>query len=454
MVNNTQKDNLYLAGGIMYIQPYAKDGSLSEEKYDMGATEVTLTRDTQSATAFTRSGGLKQKIAEVVTEENYTMKITCNSFSPSNLANALGSSIEVVSFSENEILPSGEISDGEYKYVRIKAGTNPLLKAKLIFVGSPVAGKRVIAIIHEANIKMGGDLPLMSEDFASMSFEGSANKTEEGYYTHFIEQEAKRFLPTELSASVKNLSLLLSKKETIAINTNASDYSYEIESETQDFITLKKMDTNLEVTSKKVGSGIIKIKAKGKDMKESELSIEVVVQEMPITELNASNKSVSLIEGASESIDISTNATSFRAEVTLGAEKIKLSQSERGISIEAKAQGSAKVRVSAKGEDMRENSLEIDCAITEKPTTELSTTPESLAITLGETENLQVNTNATDFTYELQELSEADCITILKQDSNLQVSGAKVGTGKIVLKATQEGMKEAIKEVQVAVNNT
>lgn len=345
-------------------------------------------------------------------------------------------------------------SDGEYKYVRIKAGTNPLLKAKLIFVGSPVAGKRVIAIIHEANIKMGGDLPLMSEDFASMSFEGSANKTEEGYYTHFIEQEAKRFLPTELSASVKNLSLLLSKKETIAINTNASDYSYEIESETQDFITLKKMDTNLEVTSKKVGSGIIKIKAKGKDMKESELSIEVVVQEMPITELNASNKSVSLIEGASESIDISTNATSFKAEVTLGAEKITLSQSERGISIEAKAQGSAKVRVSAKGEDMRENSLEIDCAITEKPTTELSTTPESLAITLGETENLQVNTNATDFTYELQELSEADCITILKQDSNLQVSGAKVGTGKIVLKATKDGMKEAIKEVQVAVNNT
>ncbi|TLD81297.1 hypothetical protein [Helicobacter trogontum] len=454
MVNNTQKDNLYLAGGIMYIQPYLQDGSLSEEKYDMGATEVTLTRDTQSATAFTRSGGLKQKIAEVVTEENYTMKITCNSFSPANLANALGSRIEEVVFQENEILPSGEVSDGEYKYVKISAGTNPLLKAKLIFVGIPVAGKRVIAIIHEANIKMGGDLPLMSEDFANMSFEGSANKTNEGYYTHFIEQEVKRFLPTELSASVKNLSLLLSKKENITINTNASDYSYEIESETQDFITLKKMDTNLEVTSKKVGSGIIKIKAKGKDMKESELSIEVVVQEMSITELNASNKSVSLIEGASESIDISTNATSFKAEVTLGAEKIKLSQSERGISIEAKAQGSAKVRVSAKGEYMRENSLEIDCAITEKPMTELSTTPESLAITLGETENLQVNTNATDFTYELQELSEADCITILKQDSNLQVSGAKVGTGKIVLKATKEGMKEAIKEVQVAVNNT
>ena len=196
MINNTQKDNLYLAGGIMYIQPYLQDGSLSSEKYDMGATEVTLTRDTQTATAFTRSGGLKQKIAEVVTEENYTMKITCNSFSPANLANALGSSVEKVEIKDGETLPSGEIAQGNYTFIKIDAGTNPLLKAKLIFVGTPVQGKRVIGIIHEANIKMGGDLPLMSEDFATMSFEGSANKTSEGYYTHFIEEA---YMPKKFS---------------------------------------------------------------------------------------------------------------------------------------------------------------------------------------------------------------------------------------------------------------
>lgn len=37
MINNIQKDNLYLAGGTLYIQPYLKDSSLSSEKYDMGA---------------------------------------------------------------------------------------------------------------------------------------------------------------------------------------------------------------------------------------------------------------------------------------------------------------------------------------------------------------------------------------------------------------------------------
>ncbi len=187
-MNNTQKDNLFLSGGVMYLQPYLPDGSLGSQKFDMGATEITLTRDTTTATAFTRSGGLKQKIAEVVTEENYTLKIKCNSFSPANLAAALGSETKVVDFAAGEILPHGEVADKEYRFIEIKAGSNPLLKAKLIFVGAPVQARQVIGVVYEANIKMSGDLPLMSEEFATMDFEGSANKTDEGYYTHYIQQ--------------------------------------------------------------------------------------------------------------------------------------------------------------------------------------------------------------------------------------------------------------------------
>lgn len=186
--NNTQKDNLYLSGGIMYLEPYKADGTLGDEKFDMGAVEITLSRDTNTATAFTRASGLKQKIAEVVLEENYTMKIKCNSFSPANLAAALGSNIKEVVIEKGEILPSGEVADARYTYIKIDAGVNALLKAKLTFVGTPVNAKRVIGVIYEANIKMSGDLPLMSEEFATMEFEGSANKTDEGYYTHYIEQ--------------------------------------------------------------------------------------------------------------------------------------------------------------------------------------------------------------------------------------------------------------------------
>ena len=187
-ISNGQKENLFLSGGTLYIEPL-KNGKLSGEKFDMGATEITLSRDTTTAQAFTKSGGLKQKIAEVVTEENYTMKIKCNSFSPANLAAALGSEVKEVSFKEGELLPSGELAKAETKFVKINAGTNPLFSARLTFIGKPVQGKKVVALIYEASIKMNGELPLMSEEFANMEFEASALKTDEGYYTHFIQED-------------------------------------------------------------------------------------------------------------------------------------------------------------------------------------------------------------------------------------------------------------------------
>lgn len=188
-INNNQKENLFLSGGTLYIIPY-KNGVLSSEKYDMGATEITISRDTTTAQAFTKSGGLKQKIAEVVTEENYTMKIKCNSFSPANLAAALGSEVKEETITTGQPLPNGEEAIADTKFVKIEAGTNPLLTARLVFDGKPVQGKRVIAVFHEASIKFGGELPLMSEEFATADFEASAVKTAEGYYTHWIEQES------------------------------------------------------------------------------------------------------------------------------------------------------------------------------------------------------------------------------------------------------------------------
>lgn len=188
-INNNQKENLFLSGGTLYIEPF-ENGKPSGQKYDMGATEITISRDTTTAQAFTKSGGLKQKIAEVVTEENYTMKIKCNSFSPANLAAALGSEVKEETITTGQTLPNGEKATADTKFVKIEAGTNPLLTAKLIFDGKPVQGKRVIAVFHEASIKFGGELPLMSEEFATADFEASAVKTNEGYYTHWIEQES------------------------------------------------------------------------------------------------------------------------------------------------------------------------------------------------------------------------------------------------------------------------
>lgn len=185
-IDNTQKGNLFLSGGTLYMYPI-ENGVETGDKVDMGATELTITRDTTTAEAFTKSGGLKQKIAEVVTEESYTMKIKSNSFSPANLAAALGGSAKEISFTADETLPNGEVAVGGEKFIKIEAGTNPLLTARLVFEGNPVKGKKVICVIHEATVKFGGDLPLMSEEFATADYEASAVKTDSGYLDYYIE---------------------------------------------------------------------------------------------------------------------------------------------------------------------------------------------------------------------------------------------------------------------------
>lgn len=187
-IDNTQKGNLFLSGGTLYMIPI--NNGVEGTKVDMGATEITISRDTTTAQAFTKSGGLKQKIAEVVTEESYAMKIKSNSFSPANLAAALGSEAKEVTIAMGETLPNGETATDDTKFIKIAAGTNPLITAKLIFEGVPVQGKRVVCVIHEANVKFSGDLPLMSEEFATVDFEATAVKTDNGYYDHYIEQAA------------------------------------------------------------------------------------------------------------------------------------------------------------------------------------------------------------------------------------------------------------------------
>ncbi len=184
-INNGQKENLFLSGGTLYLEPY-KNGALTGEKFDMGATEITVSRDTTTAQAFTKAGGLKQKIAEVVTEENYTMRIKCNSFSPANLAAALGSEVKEVTIKNGETLPNGATATADASFVKLEAGINPLLTARITFDGTPVQGKKAVVVFHEASIKFSGELPLMSEEFATADFEASAVKTDKGYMDYYI----------------------------------------------------------------------------------------------------------------------------------------------------------------------------------------------------------------------------------------------------------------------------
>lgn len=174
---------LYLGGGKLYFQ---KEGG---EKVDMGVQTLTLTRDTTTKEAFTRGFGTKQRIAEVVVEDNFTLKGTLNNFSPEILEFVLGAKIETTTVNDSETLPNGETnsSGAAVTFKTLKAGSEPTFNAKMIFEGVPVMGKQHFFVAENAVIRLDSNLDLLSEDFSEISFTATLSKGESGeVYTHYI----------------------------------------------------------------------------------------------------------------------------------------------------------------------------------------------------------------------------------------------------------------------------
>ena len=179
---------LYLGGGKLFMQ---KLGGV--EKIDMGVQTLALSRESTTKEAFSRAFGTKQRIEEVIVDDSFMLKGTINNMSAKILEFALGSSCERIEVADGESLPNGEMNNSGKTYVfsRLKAGSNPTFKAKLIFEGVPVSGKQSFFIAYEANIKLNGELNLVGDEFAEVSFEAKLNKTDDGIYDHYIKEEEK-----------------------------------------------------------------------------------------------------------------------------------------------------------------------------------------------------------------------------------------------------------------------
>ncbi|WP_143428314.1 hypothetical protein [Helicobacter sp. 13S00477-4] len=184
-----QKENLFFSGGRVDIEIYKEDGSL-QKPFNLGCIELTLSREITKAQAFSRENGAKQKIAEIITDESMTLKMKCNDFSAQNLALAFGAKVESLVIKTGEDFPFGGKALKDTALSVLKAGSVGIIKAKITFLGKPIAGKKVAAVVYEANISMSGDLSLINDgDFGVLELEGSANATSEGYYTHYIVED-------------------------------------------------------------------------------------------------------------------------------------------------------------------------------------------------------------------------------------------------------------------------
>uniref|UniRef100_UPI001967A76B hypothetical protein n=1 Tax=Helicobacter suis TaxID=104628 RepID=UPI001967A76B len=172
----------YFGGGSLFIYPL----NGNNESIDIGCLELTLSRDSQKTTAWTRANGAKQKLAEVVTEESYTLKLKGNNFSPQALSLVLDSDVENRTYKKGDLLPYGGYAQWDTKVEVLSASSrSESLPCKLEFIGKPIMGKQIRAIFYEVNLSLDGDLNLLSDEFASIALTGVCASTAKGIFDYY-----------------------------------------------------------------------------------------------------------------------------------------------------------------------------------------------------------------------------------------------------------------------------
>ncbi|BCZ18063.1 hypothetical protein NHP190003_13450 [Helicobacter sp. NHP19-003] len=198
----SQKDNLYFGGGSLFVIPLVNGVADETQRIDIGCLELTLSKDSQKTTAWTRANGAKQKLAEVITEENTTLKIKGNNFSIEALSLVLGSYVHESVVKKGESLPYGGVATKDTTIKSLQAGSKSEQAAcRLEFIGRPVMGRSVHAIFYEVNLSLDGDLNLLAEEFSSLSLSGACVASDQGVYTYYSvdESDAPTPSPTKMS---------------------------------------------------------------------------------------------------------------------------------------------------------------------------------------------------------------------------------------------------------------
>ncbi len=174
---------------------------------DIGCLELSLSKDSQKTTAWTRANGAKQKLAEITTEENYTLKIKGNNFSPEALSLVVGSFVEETTIKQGQPLPYGGTAAKDTFIKSLNAGSrSEQVTCRLEFIGRPVMGKFVHAIFYEVNLSLDGDLNLMAEEFSSLGLSGACVATDQGVYTYYYSDESGQTQSTQSNAPTQTTS--------------------------------------------------------------------------------------------------------------------------------------------------------------------------------------------------------------------------------------------------------
>lgn len=192
-----------------------------------------------------------------------------------------------------------------------------------------------------------------------------------------------------------------------------------------------------------VGAGRCTVTASYSSPMKATVTRYYVTVTMVDTTLTVSPTTVNITETQTANITVNTNASSFT--MTSQNETIAFASADTKQITGLKA-GTTNVIVKAKKAYATEKTQTIKVNVTEQPTTQLTVSPASLSMYVGEEKTISITTNAPDFLMASNNTSVAGIDKL-----NKKVSGVHEGTTSIVITAIATGSKQARFELPVTV---
>lgn len=176
----TQGDR-YIGGGKVFFTP------TNGTEFEVGEIqEATITNSVEFAEAFSKDTVIKKLVERVAKSINASGKFSTQKLNLTNIAMFVLGKEGSDTFEIGDELPDGTTATEQVVIPKITAGDNPVIDGSLKFIGDEDGPKKPVIVVPSVVLTPSGDLPLIVEEFASLSFDFAILETDGRLYDEYI----------------------------------------------------------------------------------------------------------------------------------------------------------------------------------------------------------------------------------------------------------------------------
>ncbi|MGE4517318.1 MAG: hypothetical protein AB7D96_10705 [Arcobacteraceae bacterium] len=176
----TQGDR-YIGGGKLYFTPVGGGA-----EFEIGEVqEATINTSVEFAEAWSKDSVMAKLVERVAKKIDASGKFSTQKLNLKNTAMFMLGTETTETFEIGETLPDGTTATAQVVIPKITAGNKPVVEGQLKFIGDEDGAKKPVIVIPSVVLTPSGDLPLIVDEFAKLSFDFAILQVDDRLYDEY-----------------------------------------------------------------------------------------------------------------------------------------------------------------------------------------------------------------------------------------------------------------------------